>query len=316
MNKRIELLAAGFVPPDAMAELESRYLVHRLFESDKPEQMLAEVAARIPCIVGTSHADIPASLINALPNLKQISIYGTGYEKIEIEAAFKRNIPVTNTPDVMTNDVADLGMGLILAVVRRIKAADNFVSAGRCHNENMPFAHSIRGLKLGIVGLGKIGRELANRAESFGMQISYLGRTEQTDVNYPYYSNLVKIATDVDVLILTVPGGKETQHMVDETVLNALGAEGTLINIARGSLVDEAVLVLALQEGRLGAAGLDVFADLADPPQGLFDMDNVILSPHRGSATVEARGAMSRVFLENVDAGMNGKALLTPIHSS
>jgi len=254
-----------------------------------------------------------AELINALPNLQQISVYGTGTEKVDASAAKARGITITNTPDVMTSDVADLGMGLILSTVRRMAEADDFVRQGRSGSESMPFSRSLGGKHLGIVGLGKIGSELARRAEPFGLKICYHTRHEKPDAPYPWYPDLLTMATKVDILVLAAPGGEETFHMIDAQVLKALGSEGTLINIARGSLVDEKALVMALQEGTLGAAGLDVFEDLANPSDALFSMPNVVLSPHRGSATHESRGSMARLIVDNVEAFFAGRGAVTPL---
>lgn len=310
---RPELLAAGFLPDDARALLEQHCVIHDYYNAIDPPALLAAVGARIHCMVGTSHAAMPASLIAALPNLKQVSIYGAGYEKIAVAALRARNIMLTNTPDVMCEDVADLAMTLVLATVRRVVAADRFVRAGRSAGASMPFAHSVRGMTLGIVGLGRIGLGIAKRAEPFGMNIVYHNRSRRADVAYPWYASLKELAGASDVLLLSAPGGSETRHMVNAEILEALGPQGTLVNIARGSLVDEAALVHALQQGSLGAAALDVFADLAQPPEALFRMENVVLSPHRGSATVEARGAMRDLFVANVRAFLDGKALLTPV---
>ena len=307
------ILAAGFLPNDAMSALEEHYTIHHHYRADDPAALLQEVADDIVCMVGTSHASMPAELINALPKLQQISVYGTGTEKVDASAAKARSITITNTPDVMTSDVADLGMGLILATVRRMAEADNFVRQGRSGNESMPFSYSLGGKHLGIVGLGKIGSEIARRAEPFGLKICYHARHEKPDAPYPWYPDLLTMASVVDILLLAAPGGQDTFRMIDAQVLKALGPEGTLINIARGSLVDEKALVHALQEGTLGAAGLDVFEDLAKPSAGLFSMPNVVLSPHRGSATYESRGAMARLIVDNVEAFFAGRPALTPL---
>lgn len=308
-----EILAAGFLPEDAMRELESRYRVHHYYAASNPQALLQQVSANIVCMVGTSHAMMSAELINAMPNLKQISIYGTGYEKVDRKAASDRNIIITNTPDVMTSDVADLALGLILTVVREMVAADSFVRSGRMGKQSMPFAHSLNSKKLGIVGLGNIGSEVAIRAEPFGLDISYHSRKIKPDAPYRYYDNLKELATDVDILVLAVPGGEETLHMIDAEILAALGPKGTLINIGRGSLVDEPALVHALENGIIRAAGLDVFEDLANPSAALLGMPNVVLSPHRGSATHESRSAMARIIVGNVDAFFAGHAPVTPV---
>jgi hydroxypyruvate reductase len=307
------ILAAGFLPDDAMAMLQQRYVVHDYHNTNDKPALLAQVAQEIQCMVATSHASITTSLINSLPQLKQVSIYGMGYEKIELDALRARDIRLTNTPGVMVDDVADLGMTLILATVRRVVAADRFVRAGRCATESMPFAHSVRGMTLGIVGLGRIGRKVAQRAEVFGMTVIYHNRHVCDDMPYRHVTSMQELARQADVLLLCTPGGELTLHMVNAEVLRALGPEGTLVNIGRGSLVDEAALVVALQEGTIAAAGLDVFADLAHPSPALFALENVVLSPHRGSATFESRGAMARLFVANIDACFSGNPLPSPV---
>ena len=308
------VFAAGFLPPEALALLrEHGYTLHDYHNAPDKAALLQQVGRDTRCLVATSHAVIDAALLAQLPALEQVSIYGMGYEKIDLAPLRARNIRLTNTPDVMVDDVADLGMALVLATVRRMIAADRFVRAGYCAGGSMPFAHSVRGLRLGIAGLGRIGREIARRAEVFGMTVLYHNRQPRADVPYLHVPSLLQLARACDVLLLATPGGPDTLRMVDAEVLAALGPQGTLINIGRGSLVDEAALVQALQSGTIAAAGLDVFEDLAHPSPALFALDNVVLSPHRGSATFESRGAMARLFFANVEALFAGTALPTPV---
>lgn len=308
------VFAAGFLPPEALALLrEHQYTLHDYHNAADKAALLQQAGRDTRCLVATSHAVIDAALLAQLPALEQVSIYGMGYEKIDLAPLRARNIRLTNTPDVMVDDVADLGMGLILATVRRMVAADRFVRAGRCARESMPFAHSLRGLTLGIAGLGRIGREIARRAEVFGMRIQYHNRHPRNDVPYPHVATLLELARSSDVLLLAAPGGPSTLRMVDAAVLEALGPQGTLINIGRGALVDEPALVRALQAGTIAAAGLDVFEDLAHPAPELFALENVVLSPHRGSATFESRGAMAKLFFANVEACFAGTSPPTPV---
>jgi hydroxypyruvate reductase len=308
------VFAAGFLPPEALALLQQHgYGVQDYHNAADKPALLAQVAQDVRCLVATSHAPIDAALIKALPALEQVSVYGMGYEKVDVAALRARGIRLTNTPDVMVEDVADLGIALVLTTVRRMITADRFVRAGRCAREGMPFAHSVRGRALGIAGLGRIGREIARRAEVFGMTVLYHNRCARSDVPYRYLDSLLQLARDCDVLLLCTPGGPETQRMVNAEVLQALGPQGTLINIGRGSLVDEAALVQALQDGTIAAAGLDVFDDLTRPPAALFDLENVVLSPHRGSATFESRGAMAQLFFDNVAAWFAGTAPPTQV---
>jgi len=308
------VFAAGFLPPEALALLQQHgYVLQDYHNASDKRALLAQVAPDVRCLVATSHASIDATLLAALPALEQISIYGMGYEKIDLAALRARGIRLTNTPDVMVDDVADLGIALVLATVRRMITADRFVRAGRCASESMPFAHSVRGLKLGIAGLGRIGREIARRAEVFGMQVLYHNRHQRDDVTYRYVGSLLQLASESDVLLLCTPGGDDTYRMVNAEVLQALGPQGTLINIGRGSLVDEVALVRALQDGSIAAAGLDVFEDLKQPSPALFKLENVVLSPHRGRATFESRGAMAQLFFANVAAYFAGTALPTAV---
>ncbi|HTR01334.1 MAG TPA: 2-hydroxyacid dehydrogenase [Candidatus Acidoferrum sp.] len=301
-----ELLAAGFIPGDAQATLLQRYTILDYYNAADKAALLAQ-AARVRCLVATSHAPIDAALLDSLPALEQVSIYGMGYERLDVAPLRRRGIRLTNTPDVNVSDVADLGMAMILATVRRMTLADRFVREGRTARESLLFAHSVRGMTLGIAGLGRIGREVARRAEAFGMDVIYHNRHLRNDVPYRYVGSLRELAGEADVLLLSTPGGAGTQRMVNADILRALGSEGTLINIGRGTLVDEAALVAALQDGTIAAAGLDVFEDMARPHPGLLELDNVVLSPHRGSATFEARGAMARLFVANVDAFFRGE---------
>jgi lactate dehydrogenase-like 2-hydroxyacid dehydrogenase len=223
-------------------------------------------------------------------------------------------VRVTNTPDVLTEGVAELALGLLLAVARRIPFNDRFVRAGRWPKEGDPaLASSLAGRRLGIVGLGRIGRRVAGLAEAFGMEIRYGGPRRKDDVAWRYYDDLVALARDADCLMLTCKGGTETAGLIGREVIEALGPDGWLINVSRGSVVDEAALVEALVGGRLGAAGLDVFASEPRVPEALLRLDNVVLQPHQGSASEETRAAMGRLVLDNLEAHFAGRPLLTPV---
>jgi hydroxypyruvate reductase len=223
-------------------------------------------------------------------------------------------VRVTNTPDVLTEGVAELGIALLLAVARRIPFNDRYVRAGRWPKEGDPaLASSLAGRRLGVVGLGRIGRRVAELAEAFGMVICYAGPSRKDDIVWRYYDDLVEMARDVDVLMLTCKGGAETAGLIGREVIEALGPEGWLINIARGSVVDETALVDALVSGRLGAAGLDVFAREPHVPEALLGLDNVVLQPHQGSASEETRSAMGRLVLQNLEAHFAGRPPVTPV---
>jgi lactate dehydrogenase-like 2-hydroxyacid dehydrogenase len=252
-------------------------------------------------------------VIEALPKLEIIACQGVGVDAIDVAAAKGRGVAVTNTPDVLTTDVADLAIGLILAAARRIVKADRFVRDGQWLREIWPLGRRATGKTLGIVGLGRIGKAIAARAAGFGMQILYTGPKQKADVPYEYVRSLVALAERSDFLVLACPGGPATQNLVSDRILEALGPEGTLINVARGSVVDEAALIEALGSGRLGFAALDAFADEPRAPEALFKMPNVILQPHQGSATFETRDDMGRLVLENLVAKFEKRPLPTPV---
>jgi lactate dehydrogenase-like 2-hydroxyacid dehydrogenase len=296
-----------------MEDLARRFTLHRLWEAKDRAAFYAPLAGRVRGIVSSGHAGADAAMMDALPKTEIIACFGVGYDAIDIVAAKKRGIAVTNTPDVLTDDVADLAIGLLIDVARRISRGDRFVRAGGWLQGGLEFGTALKGRKIGIVGLGRIGRATAQRAEAFGLQALYHGRRQQADVRYPYYADLVQLARDSDFLVLTLPGGPETKGLVTAEVLGALGPKGMLVNVARGSIVDEDALVSALQEGRLGGAALDVFADEPRVPQELLTMDNVVLQPHVGSATHDTRAAMGALVVGNLVAHFDGKPLLTRV---
>jgi len=281
--------------------------------ADRPPALLAD-PGRFRGLATRGDVGADAALIDLLPNLEIIACFSVGYDGVDLARCRERGIVVTNTPDVLTHCVADLGMGLVLAVLRRIVEGDRYVRAGRWLREGvMDLGAAPRGKTLGIVGLGRIGLELAARAEAFGMNIAYYNRNQRADVDYAYHGDPASLAAACDVLALTCPGGAETHHLVDADVLAALGGAGVLVNIARGSVVDEAALVAALQSGTIAGAGLDVFEAEPQVPEALFAMDNVVLQPHQASATVQTRTAMGDLTIDNLLAHFAGKPPLTPV---
>jgi len=298
-----EILMVGPLLPDLIATLETRYRVHRLWEAQDQAALLREHGPRIRGIATSGRFGARRDLIEALPALEGIFSFGVGYDSIDIAAARERGVLVTNTPGVLDACVADTALALMLAATRRIAAADRFVRAGRWPNESFDLATRLTGKRCGIAGLGNIGRQIARRAEAFDMEISYYNRSKRSDVpaHYRYCADLRSLAEQCDVLVLAVPGGADTRHLVDDAVLDALGPQGWLINIARGTVVDEAALVRALQEGRIAGAGLDVFEHEPKTPAALNDMDNVVLLPHIASGTHETRRAMADLMLANLD---------------
>ena len=252
--------------------------------------------------------------LDVLPGLRAIVNFGVGYDSTDVEEARRRGIVVSNTPDVLTDCVADTTVWLVLDVMRRLAAADRFVRRGEWVEGRVPaLTRKVAGARVGIVGLGRIGRAVARRLEGFDTDVAYTGRAARPDVPYRYVSTVLDLARDVDVLVVTVAGGEETRHLVTAGVLDALGPDGFLVNVARGTVVDEAALVAALEEGRLGGAGLDVFADEPHVPSALLDRDDVTLLPHVASGTVETRQAIADLALANVAQFLRDGTLVTPI---
>lgn len=313
MNDKPDIVALSPLYAVAMGELERHFTVHRLWEADDRDALLASLSDR--CVGITGSAVCNAAIMDALPNTRVIAHHGVGYESVDVAAATARGIKVSNTPDVLSDEVADFTMALTLATLRRIPQGDRYVREGRWEREGpMAFSQRMWGRKVGILGLGRIGSEVARRCEAFKMDIAYHSRTAK-DAPYRYYASLVAMAKDVDILIAIVPGGAETRHLVDRDVMDALGPKGVFINVARGSVADEDALIAALRDGRLGAAGLDVFANEPRVPQALKDMtENVVLQPHQASATHDTRLAMGRLVIENLLAGIAGKPLVTPVN--
>ncbi len=298
--------------PFVMEALEERYTLHKLYEAEDQDAFLASVGERVRGIATGGRAS--AALIDACPNVEIISSFGVGTDGIDSEHARKRGVPVCNTPDVLNDEVANTAILLLLTTIRRFAAYDRYVRDGRWVREgDPPLTHSIAGRQVGIVGLGRIGRAIAEKLSVFHCKIAYFARSERSDTPYRYYRDVADLARDSDALVVIVPGGAETKNLIDRRVIDALGPEGILVNIARGSVVDEPELVAALEEGRLGAAGLDVFVDEPNVPEALFGMDNVVLQPHQGSATLETRRAMGQLVLDNLAAHFDGKPLLTPL---
>jgi hydroxypyruvate reductase len=297
--------------PDMLSErLYAEYDV--LEGSESGEELQAQTVRGIRALIANGESRVSAALIERLPDLQVIVVFGVGYDGIDVEAARARGIAVTHTPDVLTDDVADFAMTLLLGTARRIARADRFVRDGRWQQGPFPFTRKVSGKRLGIVGLGRIGRAIALRAAAFDMQISYHGRRPLA-VDYPYYASVTELAAAVDFLLVAVGGGDSTYHLVDAGVLDALGSQGILINVGRGSVVDEAALAQALAEGRILGAGLDVFEDEPRPQAGLLDLDNVLLAPHMASATWDTRRAMSDLTLANLAAHFAGQPLPTPV---
>lgn len=294
-------------------QLEPHFKIIKLWQEKDPEAAIQAHKNDIVAINCTIGHNISKKLIEALPNLEIIATFSVGFEHIDVETAHKRGIKVSNTPDVLCAETADTGMALLLATARRIVEGDVYVRVGKWLNGDMPLGVSLTGKTIGIVGLGGIGSKVAKRCEGFEMNVVYYGPREKPQYSYQYYDDIIVMAKDSDYLMLTCPGGPETANLVDANVLDALGPKGMLINISRGSVVDQAALIEALQNGKIAAAGLDVFQNEPHVPQELISMDNVVLLPHIGSASVETRSAMGQLVVDNILAHFDGKALLTEV---
>jgi len=311
--KDVEILSLGPFYAPAFELMERDFTVHKLWQAKDREALIAEVGGRVRGIQAMHANKTDSKLMDALPKLEIISCFGVGVDGVDLGAARQRGLIVTNTPEVLNECVADLAMGLTLATIRRISLGDRYVRADSWLKGPLPFTRKVGGKIMGILGYGRIGKAIAKRAEAFGMHIVYHGRKEQAGVAHRYYASLTEMARDCDVLLAICPGGEATRHIVDAEVMRALGPEGTLINVARGSVVDEQALVKALTDGTLGAAGLDVFESEPRVPEALFAMDQVVLQPHVASATHETRMAMGVLTADNLRAHFAGRPVLTPV---
>jgi lactate dehydrogenase-like 2-hydroxyacid dehydrogenase len=287
-------------------------MVHERTHEGSPAEF-AKLAPRIVGIAAGGESLVPRSLLEQLPNLKLVSVFGVGYDGIDVQAAVALGVMVTHTPGVLTDDVADLAMGLVLAVSRQIVQADQHVRAGRWPQGPMPLGRKVSGARMGIVGLGRIGTAIARRAQAFDMSVAYTARTEKPGSGFDFHPTAAQLAAAVDFLVVITPGGQGTRHLINAEVLSALGPQGYLINVARGSVVDERALVHALEAGLIAGAGLDVFAAEPQVPEALWQMPNVVLTPHMASATHQTRRAMADLAFANMQAGVALKPVLTPI---
>ena len=307
-----EILTVAKLWPPYLEELQKTYVVHdRTHELDAAA--FAQIAPRIRAIAGGGESQVTRALMDQLPALEMISVFGVGYDRYDVAAARERGIPITNTPDVLTDDVADMGISLMLAIARTIPQADKYVRDGKWPSGPLPLARKVTGARLGIVGLGRIGSAIARRAASFDMSIAYTSRNKVVDSPYAYYPTPAALAAEVDFLMVITPGGAGTKGLINAEVLNALGSKGYLINVARGSVVDESALIAALQNNVIAGAALDVFENEPHVPAALCAMSNVVLAPHVASATWQTRRAMADLAFGNLQAHFAGKPLLTPV---
>jgi hydroxypyruvate reductase len=306
------VLAASKPNPIWLPALSSTYTLHeRLHETDPAA--LAKLAPQIRAVVGGGETRVPADLIAQLPALEIISIMGVGYDGVDVAAAKARGVMVTHTPDVLNDDVADLALGLMLCAARQLPQADRFVRDGAWLKGAQPLARKMSGARLGVLGMGRIGQAIAKRAAAFDMSIAYTARSARPGVPYTFVPSLVDLAKQSDFLVVITPGGAATRKMVNAEVLAALGRKGILVNVARGSVVDESALVDALERGVIGGAALDVFEDEPRVPDKLRAMPHVVLAPHIGSATQATRQAMADLAHANLTAHFAGTPLLSPV---
>jgi lactate dehydrogenase-like 2-hydroxyacid dehydrogenase len=315
MSNPTVLMTAGLMPM-IREQLEANFDLHRLDRAPDPEALFTEIGDRVIGICHGGHAvQVDAAIMDRCPNLKLISNFGVGYDGVDTAAARARGVIVTNTPDVLTEEVADTAIGLLIMTVRELPQARDYLMAGRWAKEGdyrlTPL--SLRERRIGIIGLGRIGKAIAKRCEGFGLDISYLGRNRQPGVPYAYYSDAVALADAVDTLICVTPGTEETRNLVNQKVLAALGPTGVVINISRGSVINETALKTALKSGTIAAAGLDVMVGEPDIDPELMTFENLVLLPHVGSASVHTRNGMGQLTVDNLIALKHGAPPLTPV---
>lgn len=305
-----DILALRGLHPFYMKALATRFTVH-VDPQLGDAHAFAALAPRLVGLAASGESKVAGALMAQLPELKVVSVFGVGYDGIDIAAARERHIAVTHTPGVLSDDVADLALALMLAVARGLPRADQHVRTGQWPLGGLPLGRKVSGAHVGIVGLGRIGEAIAQRAAAFNMRIAYTARNEKPGSGLPYYPDAKSLAADSDFLVVITPGGAATRHLINADVLQALGPAGYLINVARGSVVDEDALVAALVAGTIAGAGLDVFANEPHVPEALWALPNVVLTPHMASATVQTRQAMADLALANMVAGVTGQQVLT-----
>lgn len=306
-----KILLAGAVPQDCMDMLEKQFELFKLYEADNRDAFLAEHGNKIDGLTG---GRIDADLIGHLQNIEIIANYGVGYDNVDVDAASARGIRVTNTPNRLNAAVAELTVGLMVSLAREIPSNHDYVKSGRWAKDGQtPLTAQLAGARAGILGLGRIGKAIATRLTAFDMEVSYHGRTHQTDQPYHYFDDLIEMAKNTDWLVVIAPGGEGTHKIITRQVLEALGSNGSFVNIARGNMVDQDALIDLLANGGLRGAALDVFDGEPEVPEALRTLDNVILSPHKGSATRQTRSQMSSQVVENLVAYFENGELLDPV---
>lgn len=315
MPDQIHVLSMGEMMPAVDAALAKSFIVHQA-AVDEISDIVAEFGDHIRGIATRGRQKTDAALIARLPNLEIIANFGVGYDSIDLPTAIERRIVVTNTPDVLNEEVADFTVGLLLATIRELPQADRFVRDGKWLRGAYSLTQTLRDRTIGFIGMGRIGQAIAKRIAAFDVPIVYHSRKPQADVAYKYYPDLKTMAADVDTLVAIVPGGASTRHMINADILAALGPRGILINVARGSVVDQNALIEALHNSVIHGAGLDVFMDEPNVPAPLLALPNVVVVPHVGSGTHHTREIMGNLVVDNLRSWFAGKGPVTPVRET
>jgi lactate dehydrogenase-like 2-hydroxyacid dehydrogenase len=314
MSGKREVVLVGPLKPVVVKGLDAICAVHKAAEAKDHEAFFKAHSGVLAIACSDTAYRIPGTLMAHFPKLELVSSFGVGYDHMDVKYAAAHNIVLTNTPNVLTEEVADTALGLLLSTVRELPQAERYVRAGKWKERGYPLTKAtLRNRSVGMVGMGAIGQAIARRLEAFGVPVVYHTRTPRPEIGYKHFANLVEMARTVDILMVIVPGGPGTANMISADVLDALGRDGILINMARGSVVDEPALIKALQEKRIMTAGLDVFAKEPNVPAELIAMDNVVLFPHLGSASVYTREKMDQLIVDNIAAWATDKPPLTPV---
>ncbi|EOW2273000.1 2-hydroxyacid dehydrogenase [Klebsiella variicola] len=311
---KLNVLKQASLPDALTAELARRY--HLVELTALIDADFRALAGTFTVLITNGEATVTRELIASLPALEVIAVFGVGYDGVDVQAAAEHQVRVSHTPGVLTDDVADLALGLMLATSRQIVAAHKFIEAGEWAAGGFPWTQKVSGSRVGIVGMGRIGQAIARRCEGFAMQIAYHDRKRLPALNYAWREDLLTLAAESDFLVICTPGTAANQGLINQPVLAALGEKGILINISRGSVIDEPALVAALESGIIAGAGLDVFSHEPAVPAGLLQRSNVVVTPHMASATWSTRAAMAQLVLDNVACWAEKKALVTPVAES
>jgi lactate dehydrogenase-like 2-hydroxyacid dehydrogenase len=314
-EEQTQILLVGAPKPVIAEGLAAVFKVHQLAGAKDRDAFLGEIAPRVRAIaVSYTSERVDGAMMARFPKLEIVSTFGVGYDHIDAKWAAANGVVVTNTPEVLNEEVADTALGLLLCTVREFPQAERYLRAGKWPEKAYPLTRAtLRDRTVGMIGMGRIGKAIARRLDAFGVPVVYHARNAQPDVSYRHYPSLIDMARDVDILLAIVPGGPATHNMINAQVLEALGPDGILINMARGSVVDEPALIKALKERKILSAGLDVFVNEPHVPKELIEMDNVVLFPHLGSGTVATRRRMDQLVVDNLLAWSAGKPPLTPV---